>query len=47
MTDKPAKSLHRMLSPKGNPSMDNLVTIFGVVRAGSNVGLDVPTVKVG
>ena len=23
LTDKPSKSLHRMLSPKGNPSMDN------------------------
>ena len=24
MTDKPSKSLHRMLSQKGNPSMDSL-----------------------
>ena len=31
-TDKPAKSLHRMLSPKGNPSMDNLAAIFCAVR---------------
>lgn len=28
LTDKPSKSLHRMLSPKGNPSMDNLAAIF-------------------
>ena len=27
LTDKPSKSLHRMLSPKGNPSMDNLAAI--------------------
>ena len=26
--DKPAKSLHRMLSQKGNPSMDNLAAIL-------------------
>src|SRR5579862_6046069 len=31
-TAKPAKSLHRMLSKRGNPSMDNLAAIFGVVR---------------
>ncbi len=33
LTDKPSKSLHRMLSPKGNPSMDNLAAIFGAIRA--------------
>ena len=33
LTDKPSKSLHRMFSPKGNPSMDNLAAIFGAVRA--------------
>lgn len=27
-TAKPGKSLNRMLSPKGNPSMDNLAAIF-------------------
>ncbi len=32
LTDKPSKSLHRMLSPTGNPSMDNLAAIFRVVR---------------
>jgi DNA-binding phage protein len=31
LTDVPSKSLHRMLSPKGNPSMDNLAAIFGAV----------------
>lgn len=31
-TNRPSKSLHRMLSEKGNPSMDNLAAIFGVVR---------------
>lgn len=27
LTDVPSKNLHRMLSPKGNPSMDNLAAI--------------------
>ena len=31
-TAKPSKSLHRMLSETGNPSMDNLAAIFGAVR---------------
>lgn len=30
-TNRPSKSLHRMLSEKGNPSMDNLAAIFGSV----------------
>jgi DNA-binding phage protein len=32
VTAMPSKSLHRMLSPKGNPSMDNLAVIFDAVR---------------
>jgi DNA-binding phage protein len=31
MTEVPSKSLHRMLSPKGNPSMDNLAAILSAV----------------
>lgn len=31
-TGMPAKSLHRMLSKHGNPNMDNLAAILGVVR---------------
>ena len=31
-TDKPTKSLHRMLSESSNPSMDNLPAIFSTVR---------------
>ena len=41
LTDKPIKSLHRMLSPNGNPSMDNLAAIFGAVRASLKVELEV------
>ena len=33
LTDVPSKSLHRMLSSKGNPSMDNLAAIFGAVNS--------------
>ncbi len=31
-TAMPSKSLHRMLSAKGNPGMDNLAAIFDAVR---------------
>jgi DNA-binding phage protein len=45
LTDKPSKSLHRMLSPNGNPSMDNLAAIFGAVSARLKVGLEAHTVE--
>ena len=37
--DKPSKSVHRMLSPKGNPTMDNLTGIFSILqgRLGFNI----------
>jgi DNA-binding phage protein len=44
-TRKPAKSLHRMLSTNGNPSMDNLSTILGVLRKRLRVKLSTRTVK--
>ncbi len=43
-TAKPSKSLHRMLSERGNPSMDNLAAIFGAVR--NKLGVKI-LVKVG
>ncbi len=33
LTDVPSKSLHRMLSAKGNPSMDNLAAILSAVSS--------------
>jgi DNA-binding phage protein len=45
ITEKPSKSLHRMLSPRGNPSMDNLAAIFGAVRHWLKVAFDVHTIK--
>jgi len=43
-TAKPSKSLHRMLSAKGNPTMDNLTTIFNILRRNLNVDIEVHTV---
>ncbi|TAL84758.1 MAG: transcriptional regulator [Rhodanobacter sp.] len=31
-TERPSKSLHRMLSASGNPGMDNLSAIFDALR---------------
>ncbi len=42
---KPSRSLHRMLSPKGNPSMDSLAAIFGAVRSRLKVGIEAHTVE--
>ncbi|KPA92611.1 MULTISPECIES: DNA-binding protein [Pseudomonas] len=43
-TDKPSKSLHRMLSANGNPSMDNLAAIFAVIRTTLGVNIEVHSV---
>lgn len=45
LTQKPSKSLHRMLSPKGNPSMDNLAAIFSAIRNWLKVTFDVRVVE--
>jgi len=45
LTHKPSKSLHRMLSQKGNPSMDNLAAIFDAVRGWLKVSFDVRVVE--
>jgi len=39
LTQKPGKSLHRMLSPNGNPGMDNLARIFAALK--NQFGLDI------
>ncbi|MDQ2680562.1 MAG: transcriptional regulator [Candidatus Eremiobacteraeota bacterium] len=44
-TGKPAKSLHRMLSPSGNPSMDNLSIIIGALQKRLGVKLATRAVK--
>ena len=42
--NKPNKSLQRMLSAKGNPTMDNLTTIFKTLRQILNVKVEVNVV---
>lgn len=44
-TEKPSKSLHRMLSAQGNPSMDNLAAIFGALGSELNVGMEAHAVR--
>jgi DNA-binding phage protein len=45
LTAKPSKSLQRMLSARGNPSMDNLAAIVGAVRRKLKVDIEVHSVK--
>jgi DNA-binding phage protein len=45
LTHRPSKSLHRMLSQHGNPSMDNLAAIFGAIRSRLNVTFDIRVVE--
>lgn len=45
LTHKPSKSLHRMLSSNGNPSMDNLAAIFSAVRDWLKVTFNVHVVE--
>ncbi|MBE9193699.1 transcriptional regulator [Gloeocapsopsis crepidinum LEGE 06123] len=44
-TSKPSKSLHRMLSPKGNPSMDNLTVIIHELSKELNVDIKTQVVS--
>ncbi|VAW35960.1 hypothetical protein MNBD_CHLOROFLEXI01-458 [hydrothermal vent metagenome] len=43
--NKPSKSLHRMLSAKGNPTMDNLTKIFSVLKRKLSVDFEVRAIK--
>lgn len=45
-TTTPSKSLHRMLSQTGNPSMDNLATIFRTLQANLHVTIQAQTVAI-
>ncbi len=44
LTARPSKSLHRMLSPRGNPSMDNLAAILQALRVSLNLNLQARSV---
>ncbi len=37
--DKPTKSVHRMLSPSGNPTMTHLSAIFAAIKQTLNIAL--------
>lgn len=37
---KPSKSLHRMLSTSGNPTMENLSAIFATIKKNLHVRID-------
>lgn len=45
-TSKNSKCLHRMLSASGNPSMNNLSNIFGVLRQNQNVNFEIHSVSI-
>lgn len=45
-TSLPSKSLHRMLSAKGNPTMNNLTAIFDVLRQKFQVSLEVTAISI-
>jgi DNA-binding phage protein len=44
---KPSKSLHRMLSASGNPTMDNLSKIFAMMKKALRVKIDTKITAVG
>ena len=44
LTSKPSKSLHRMLSQSGNPSMDNLAAIIDAIRVRLKVNVEARSV---
>ena len=39
--EKPSKSVHRMLSPKGNPTMDNLTSILSILQGRLDFDIEV------
>ncbi len=43
-TERPSKSLHRMLSANGNPTMNNLTNIIGILKKTLKVNIEVSLV---
>jgi DNA-binding phage protein len=43
-TNRPVKSLHRMLSPAGNPTMSNISAVFAAIKHALNEGRSTLTV---
>lgn len=44
--DKPPKSVHRMLSPSGNPTMTNLAAIFAALKRTLKVEIQAHAVSI-
>lgn len=44
--ERPAKSLHRMFSARGNPSMDNLTAVVESLRDWLNVSIEVRSTRI-
>jgi DNA-binding phage protein len=44
--EKPAKSIHRMLSSAGNPTMTNLAAIFSALKSTMKVDIQARCVSV-
>jgi DNA-binding phage protein len=43
-TNRPSKSVHRMLSARGNPTMESLSAVFSAIRKVLNVTFETHTV---
>jgi len=44
-TNRPSKSIHRMLSARGNPTMESLTAVFSAIRKVLNVTFETHTVR--
>lgn len=44
-TQRPSKSVHRMLSARGNPTMESLSAIFAAIRKMLNISFETHTVR--
>ena len=45
LTGTPVKSLHRMLSPRGNPGMNHVSAVYSALRRALNLRITVRAVK--
>ncbi|MGH7960556.1 MAG: DNA-binding protein [Candidatus Binatia bacterium] len=44
--EKPSKSVHRMLSPSGNPTMSSLAAIFAALKKAMKVEIQAHAVRI-
>ena len=44
-THRPSKSVHRMLSARGNPTMESLSAVFAAIRQVLNISFETHTVR--